>query len=89
MSKPIMSRDYISSKSCLRFAEICKSRYSRLMDIQEQLLFQSLEKICIQSAKYAEAAESEDDAPCPACGSTPQFDGMWHTPECFYYRKQP
>ena len=48
--------DLIPVETCLKYAEICKLRHSRLMDIQESLLFQSLEKICIQAAK-AEQAE--------------------------------
>ncbi len=82
MSKAILNRDYISEATCERFAEVCRLRYKRLMDIQEQLLFESLEKLCKQAAKYAEQEEQRDDSPCPECGKIPAFDGMWHKAGC-------
>ena len=49
----ILKLDYISAETCERMAELCRLRYGRLMDIQEQLLFESLEKMCTQAARYA------------------------------------
>jgi hypothetical protein len=49
----ILKRDYISLETCDRLAEVCRLRYGRLMDVQEQLLFQTLEKLCLQAGRYA------------------------------------
>jgi hypothetical protein len=48
----------ISSEACEKYAEICRNRFARLMDIQEAALFQALAKVCKQAAKLP-AAENE------------------------------
>lgn len=50
----IMGRDYISSETCERLAKVCQLRYRRLMDVQECLLFETLEKLCLQAKRYAD-----------------------------------
>ncbi len=56
------TRSYISKQTCDRMAEVCRLRYMRLMDIQEQLLFESLEKMCKQAARYAEVFNNRQSA---------------------------
>lgn len=53
----ILKRDYISAETCERIAELCRLRYGRLMDIQEQVLFETLERMCLQAKRYAEEQE--------------------------------
>jgi hypothetical protein len=48
----------ISSEACQKYAEICRYRFKRLMDIQESALFEALAKVCEQAGKLP-AAESE------------------------------
>ena len=48
----------ISSEACEKYAEICRNRFARFMDIQEAALFQALAKVCKQAAKLP-AAENE------------------------------
>jgi len=55
-----LDRDYISAETCKRFAEVCRLRHMRLMDIQETLLFESLEKLCLQAARYAASAPAKE-----------------------------
>jgi hypothetical protein len=53
----ILKRDYISAQTCERLAEVCRLRYSRLMDISEIALFETLEKLCLQAKRFADSRE--------------------------------
>jgi hypothetical protein len=46
----------VSADACRKYAEVCRLRHSRLMDIEEAALFRSLEIICLQAAKVDEYA---------------------------------
>ncbi len=50
----ILSRDYISATVCNRLAEVCLLRSQRVTGLEDFLLFQTLESLCKQAARYAQ-----------------------------------
>lgn len=57
----ILSRDYISSTTCDRLAEVCLLRSQRTDGLEEFLLFQTLESLCKQASRYAKNREQADE----------------------------
>lgn len=52
--------DTIPAETCKKYAEICRSRAARHMDIEQSLLFSALTKICEQAAAAAESKAAVD-----------------------------
>jgi hypothetical protein len=53
--------DNIPAETCRKYAEICRLRAARHIDIEQSLLFSALTKICEQAAAVAESKAFADE----------------------------